>query len=131
MDVTTTGIGKGRTAEAVRSRSRDLYELLLDRIQERVESANTFTLSELAQVANVAGRIGLGGEETRDSAIVIRIVRDQPVIEAQARILLPPASNEVANHVDNPVTVDAPSGYVTDDEYAQRVEAMTRPLGEA
>ena len=123
MDVTATGqpqgVGKGRSADAVRSRSRDLYELLLDRIQERIESADTFTLSELSQAANVAGRIGLGGDEQRDNAVTIRIIRDP----------LPMQTYEYDGHVAAPPSYPVlppamPSNEA--DGYADRVEAMAR-----
>ena len=77
---------------------------------------------------------GVQADDKPDGAITIRIVRDQLTPMPVTR-LLPSVYNEGAdtplNQVDDPVTVDAPSGYVTDDEYAQRVEAMARPLGEA
>ena len=119
MDDTPTTRPPGRTADAVRSRSRDVYEALLDRIEQRVNSADEFTLSELAQAANVAGRIGLGGEEQRDGAITIRIVRDTVEPQATARLLYEGATT-LPSHVDNPVTVDASTAY------ADTVTAMAR-----
>jgi hypothetical protein len=117
MDVSATGTGKGRTADAVRARSRDVYEALLDRIQERVDSPDSFTLSELAQAANVTGRIGLGGDEQRDGMVIIRIVRDA---------LPEPLYNEGALSVDNPPKLISPISL----GYAERVEAMAHEPSE-
>jgi len=115
METTTLalGTGSGRTAEAVRARSRDLYELLLDRIEQRVNGPDEFTLSELSQAANVAGRIGLGGEEQRDTAVVIRIVRDS--------VTQPHALPELDTPKDmGRIALPSP------DDYATRVTAMAR-----
>jgi len=128
MDVTIEGVGKGRTADAVRQRSRDIYERLLDRIEERVDSADVFTLSELSQAANVAGRIGLGGEEMRSGDIRIHIVRDALPMPDHATIAKDMGHNEIA-HLASPDAAPhalREANRVTDDESTAYVIEDTR-----
>ena len=99
------------------------------------DEANELTLNELAPTMAALGRIsGVQADDKPDGVVTIRIVRDQLTVMPVTR-LLPSVYNEGGDtpldHVDNPATIDAPSGYVTDDDYAARVEAMARPLGDA
>lgn len=122
MDVTVQGVGSGRTADAVRQRSRDVYERLLDRIEERVDSADTFTLAELSQAANVAGRIGLGGDEVRSGDIRIHIVRDALPQPDNRLLPAPPDAAPTSIYRRGDEAVDEPPRGVSDDATTRYVD---------
>ncbi len=120
------------TPDTVRSRARATLVLAIERAQRVIaDEANELTLNELAPTMAALGRIsGVQADDKPDGVVTIRIVRDQLTAMPVTR-LLPPVYNEVAGPPTHDATASTPSGYVTDDEYAERVEAMARPLGDA
>ncbi|MDA1082609.1 MAG: hypothetical protein O2973_13245 [Gemmatimonadetes bacterium] len=50
--------GPGRPPEAIRARSREMYEMILDEIESRKQELRTATLGELATLGNTTGRYG-------------------------------------------------------------------------
>lgn len=54
----------GRTPDAIRQRSRDVYERILERVDELLSDPDkTLKPDELAQLANTMGRYGLGTQQ--------------------------------------------------------------------
>lgn len=59
--------GAGRPPEAIRARSREMYEQILDEIERR--NLETATLGELSTLANTTARYGLGTADTTTTKV--------------------------------------------------------------
>jgi hypothetical protein len=111
------------TPEAVRQRARTVLLLAVEKIQDRLESANEHTLNELAGVTSSLGRIsGVQQDDAKVGDVTIRIIRDA----------LP--DQHTYSSVATPLPTDVSVPMLNSGNglgYAERVEAMAHADREA
>jgi len=82
----TNAGGPGRPPKVVMSRSRALYERILDELEKALDAAGTpLTPEQLVAAGSMAGRYaGLGDDTEKGQPVRVLVVRDVPKVSASA-----------------------------------------------